>query len=80
MEKIKPFSMLTPEQRAKGVKLAGIARRRSISQFTKDMELVKVWSCTKTAGVTLGISTSNITKVLKGKRAQTGGYIWKYHN
>lgn len=40
--------------------------------------VVKVWDSLTSAGETLGISTSTISLVCKGKLRSAGGYQWRY--
>lgn len=51
--------------------------RKPILQFFYD-GTYKVWSSVKEASVILGIDSSAITKVCKGRLKTTGGYKWKY--
>lgn len=54
------------------------ALSKSVAQYTRDGELVKVWQSTNEAGRQLGIGQSNISAVARGKRKTCGGFVWKY--
>ena len=54
------------------------AQSKSVAQYTKDGELIKVWSSTNEAGRQLSISQSNISRVAQGKRKTCCGFVWKY--
>lgn len=51
---------------------------KPILQFTKDGEFMKKWECFNEIERNLGISHSNILKVIRGIRNHTGGYKWGY--
>ena len=51
---------------------------KSVAQYTKDGELIKVWSSTKEAGCQLDLIYTNISTVALGKRKTCGGFVWKY--
>lgn len=51
---------------------------KKIRQLTNNGELIKVWDCLKDVVDELGISQSNISMVLTGRRKSAGGYIWEY--
>lgn len=48
-----------------------------VDQYTLDGEFVKHWDCAEDAKRAFGKELS-ISEVCKGKRKQTGGYVWKY--
>lgn len=50
---------------------------RPVTQFTKNMEFIKEWGCTKDASRALGICYNNIVMCKTGKRKSAGGFIWK---
>lgn len=54
------------------------ARIKSVTQYTKDEELIKVWSSIKEAGCRLGISRGNISLAAQGKHKTCDGFVWKY--
>ena len=54
------------------------AHSKSVAQYTKDGELIKVWQSTREAGRQLGLGQGNISAVAQGKRKTAYGYIWKY--
>ena len=49
-----------------------------IIQYTIDMKEIKKWSNIATAERNLGISSTCISKVCKGKRKTAGGFKWTY--
>ena len=51
---------------------------KSVAQYTKYEELIKVWSSISEAGCQLGISQGNISLAAKGRYKTYGGFIWKY--
>lgn len=51
---------------------------RSVVQYTKTGEFVKIWECMIDASKDLNISYSGINACCHGKRLSAGGYIWKY--
>lgn len=59
-----------------------IAKRISIpvQQFSESGELISAYDSATIAGNSVGIDSSCIIKVCKGKRKSAGGYIWKYAN
>ena len=58
----------------------GVAKSfsKSIEQYTKDGELIKVWTSTREAGRQLGLANSSISRVARGKQKTCGGFVWKY--
>lgn len=57
------------------------ARKRlskTVAQYTKDGDLIKVWQSTNEAGRQLGLSHGNISLVALGYRKTCGGFVWKY--
>lgn len=55
-------------------------KARMVAQYSKDNELIKIWSCIAQAGNELHIDTSSISRCCRGKAYTVGGYIWKYYN
>lgn len=51
---------------------------RDVDQLAMDGTYIKTWHGVHAAGRELGIHGENISKVCLGKRAQTGGYKWRY--
>lgn len=49
---------------------------KPVAQYTKDGELIKVWSSISEARCQLCLS--NISAVAKGKRKTCGGFVWRY--
>lgn len=54
------------------------AKSKPVAQYTKDGELVKVWSSTHEAARQLGIRQGNISNVALGRSKTCGGFVWKY--
>lgn len=54
------------------------AKSKSVAQYSKDGELLKVWSSIKEAGCKLGISRGNISSAARGVYKTSGGFVWKY--
>lgn len=52
------------------------ALSKPVAQYTKDGELVEVWSSIKDAGCKLDLH--HIDTVAQGKRKTCGGFVWKY--
>lgn len=53
-------------------------RSKRIQQFSKDLELIRVYDSISDAERKTGIYNPNIIKCCKGERRTAGGYIWKY--
>lgn len=49
-----------------------------VLQYTQELTLIKIWSCSVSVSEELHIDNSTIGKVCKGIRKSLGGYIWKY--
>lgn len=72
-EQRKKLSMIS-----KGKRLGVDSRHhRPVIQYTKNMEFVKMWECTKDASRVLGICYNNIIMCKTGKRKSAGGFIWR---
>ena len=58
----------------------GLAKKkgRKIKQYSRNMELIKVWDSASEAQRSLGISATNIVRCCKGKGKAAGGYVWGY--
>lgn len=54
------------------------ALSKPVVQYSKDGELIQIWSSINEAGRQLGISHGNISLVVQGKRKTCGGFVWKY--
>lgn len=55
-----------------------VAFSKTVAQYTKDGELIKVWQSISEAGRQLGLGTSDISAVAQSKRKTCGGFVWKY--
>ena len=59
-------------------KASGKTRSKQVIQYTKDCELVKVWSSTYEVERQLGFAHNSISLVARGIRKTCGGFVWKY--
>lgn len=57
---------------------AASPNKKSVKQFTKDGELVKIWDCVSDAARALNVSQANISDCCKGCQKSAKGFIWKY--
>jgi hypothetical protein len=53
---------------------------RRVEQYTKDMELIKLWDSVSEAQRYLGIEATNIVKCCRGKGKTAGGFVWRYYD
>lgn len=53
---------------------------KEVSQYTMEGKLITTFSSAANACKELGICSSGIIKVCKGKRNKAGGFRWKYSN
>ena len=51
---------------------------KKVNQYSIDGFFIKTWGCLRDVERELGISSSNISNVSKGKRKSAGGFLWKY--
>jgi len=51
---------------------------KQISQYTPDGRKIKTFPSIKAAAITLGISASGITSVLKERQVTCDGFVWRY--
>ena len=54
------------------------ALSKSIGQYTRDGELVKIWPSTMEVQRQTGFSRGNISLAANGKLKQVYGFVWKY--
>jgi len=54
------------------------AQGKSVGQYTREGELIKVWQSTREVERQLGFASSNISKAARGKYKTAYGYVWKY--
>jgi len=54
------------------------AQSKSVGQYTRDGELVKVWQSAYEVQRQLGFAHGNISAVALGKQKSVYGYVWKY--
>lgn len=66
------------EQSRESVEKASESRKLPILQYDLEGRFVQEWKSAKDAEFYTGIKACNIALVLKEKRYQTGGYIFKY--
>lgn len=52
---------------------------KSINQYDLDNNFIKTWNKLTDVENELNIDKRNISAVLRGKRTQSGGFIWKYN-
>lgn len=50
---------------------------KEICQYTINGELIKIWTSMKEIEQSLNINHSKVSEVTRGKRKQTGGFIWR---
>lgn len=53
-------------------------RAIKVDQYSLNNEFIKSWNSAREAALDLGISPSNMWKVLNNERKKCGGYKWKY--
>lgn len=61
----------------------GISRsyfEKSVMQYTKKMEFVGEYKSLSEASEHTGIHISGISRVVRGERVTSGGFIWKFKN
>jgi len=56
------------------------AKKRKVTQFTKDGVLVKVHNSIMSASDELGISRATIHRQIKRERKSAGGFVWSYYH
>ena len=66
------------EQSRESVEKASESRKLPILQYDLQGRFVQEWKSAKDVELYVGIKACNIASVLKGKRYQAGGYIFKY--
>lgn len=54
-------------------------QNKSVKQYDKFGNLLRVWDSVTVAGETLGIDKSHIVKCCRGKTKTAYGFIWKYN-
>lgn len=54
------------------------AQSKTVAQYSKDGELLTVWSSVKEAACQLDFNKSCIGATARGEQKTCGGYIWKY--
>lgn len=52
-------------------------KKKSIAQYNKNGDLLKIWDSQTKASDTLGISIPSINRCCKKNTGSAGGYIWK---
>lgn len=53
---------------------------KSVVQYTKSGEFIKIWDYIAQAEANLGVHSSSITHCCQGKYKTAGGYIWRYYD
>ena len=51
---------------------------QKVAQYGENGSLIRIWDSIAEASRELGLKASNIGKVCRGQRHQTGGYKWQY--
>lgn len=51
---------------------------KKVTQYSKDMDIIKTWDSIHDASFNLGISRSSIENCAGGKSKTAGSFIWKY--
>jgi hypothetical protein len=59
---------------------AANSHRKSIIQYSKNMDIVAEWNSLKEAGELTGISKNSISSCCNKKLKAAGGFIWKFKN
>lgn len=54
------------------------AKSKTVAQYSKDGNLIKVWQSTAEAGCQLGVSRGSIGNVARGECKTYKGFVWKY--
>ena len=52
---------------------------KQVDQYDLDGNYIKTWGSISSIEKELGIKGTHISRVCKGKRKKTGGYVFKYH-
>ena len=52
--------------------------RKTVYQYDKDLNLIKVWDSVMDIERALQIKNSHISECCNGKRKQVKGFVWKY--
>lgn len=53
---------------------------KQVDQYDLDGNFIKTWECISKIEKELGIKGTHVSRVCRGKRKKTGGYIFKYHD
>ena len=59
-------------------RMSDSSKKISITQYSLDGNIIKVWVSSVQAAKELNIGQAHITSCCKGKRKTIGGFIWKY--
>ena len=54
------------------------AQSKSVGQYTRDGELIKIWQSAHEVKRRLGFDQSAVSKAARGKYKTAYGYVWKY--
>lgn len=57
---------------------SGKAQSKSVGQYTRDGELIKIWPSTIEAKRQAGFDCGHISRVANGERKTHKGFVWKY--
>lgn len=78
-EQIEPVEYICDNQNGKKIKEKKTSRGKEIAQYTKQGELIQVFSTMKDASQSTGIALKNISAVICGKNQTAGGFKWKIY-
>jgi uncharacterized protein YerC len=54
--------------------------KKTIFQYSMDMQFIKKFDSVKQASIVTGINTTSISQAARGVRKKAGGYKWIYKN
>lgn len=78
-EQIEPVEYICDNQNGKKIKEKKTSRGKEIAQYTKQGELIQVFSTMKDAAQFTDIALKNISAVICGKNQTAGGFKWKIY-
>jgi hypothetical protein len=73
-----PAYKTSEKNRRKGIKKMARSRQVEIKQYTTDGKYKRTYPSIKKATQVTGINGSHLIACAKGKRKQSGGYVWRY--
>lgn len=54
------------------------SRKKQVYQYDTDKNLLDIFNSVAEASRISGLSKTSISRVCRGERKQTGGYLWRY--